>query len=211
MAKGPKIKTEEELSGQIPGWDRIEELIKEDNVYSLILALIEADKLLFKYLKDKGFPGSCIEEKIAFAGEQFSNLPKLTYARQLRKNIVEKFGFNTTTLDLKEALASYRQALIDLDVGGGTLGLFDRIYLYLQYTFPKKLKLWRRWIGGIILFFIIVWFASNTYPGQILTKVMVDLVNLIFSWVLAIILLVLGVIIVVGATIFYFEKRKRQQ
>lgn len=210
MKKEIRIKTEEELQQPILGWQRIEELIKEKSVASYVLALIEAEKLLNQALSKKGFPGKTLEEKISYASEKFSNLPKLNYARDLRKNVVEKINFNTNTLDLEEAIRAYRQAIIDLDLEAKPLSFIERLFLTLEYNFPSKLKIWRKWFLAVLGFFAAIWFLANTSVGQAIAQFFVNLTNLIFSWALAIILLVVGVIIVIVGTIFYFEKKRRK-
>jgi len=210
MVSKPKIKTEEEITEPILGWRRVEEYLAEGGVSGLIAALIEADKLLDYHLSEKGYPGENLEEKIHLAGVKFSHLSGLLEARKIRNEILEKVHHKITTLDLEEALAFYKQALLDLALDEEyKIPFFERLFIYLQYWWPKKKKTLKRSFLLLITSVAVIWLLANTSFGQGLVDLVIGLVNLIFSWVFAVLLLVLGVIAVIGLTIFYFEKKKR--
>ncbi len=202
------IEEDEEVTG---GWGKVQKYIDEKNINSLLLAVIEADKLLAKTLKDKGYPGKIIEEKIGAAKENFTNVNFLLGARDIRDKIISKIDYNLSSLDLEEAINSYRQAIIDLGEESEKLSISERILLLFNYHFPSKKEAIKKIVVYIVLFFAIVWFLSHTSPGQGIVDIVVGITDKIFSWVLAIILLVVGIIITTIVSLLYFEKRRKER
>lgn len=211
MPKEPKVKTEEEIEYPTLGWKKVEDYLSQKTPSSLILALLEAGKLLDYHLSHKGYPGKNLEEKIAFGRERFSNLQKLVEALRIKNEIISKINYKLTTLDLEEGISAFKQAIIDLEQSPKKLTLFDQAYLYFTYFFPQKLKSSRRLIIYIFLFFLAVWFFANTSLGRTISGAVVFLANWIFSWVFAIFLLILAAITIIVISILYFEKRRRQK
>ncbi len=207
-AKGKEKLT---FENPIEKWSRVERYLSEKTSSGLFMALIEAEKLLNLALSEKKFPGKDLETKISFAKERFSDIKALHKARKIKQDILEKIDFNLTSLDIEEALASYKQAIIDITQDPKKLGLTDRLILYTDYYFPYKLGSFKRFFLYFFLFFLSVWFLAHSSWGSALVKFFVFLADIIFSWALAVILVVLGLIITIIGSILYFEKRKRMK
>ncbi len=202
------IEEDEEVT---TGWSKVQKYLEEKNINSFLLAVLEADKLLAKALKDKGYPGKTTQEKIGAAKEKFTNINFLLGARDIRDKIINKIDYNLSSLDLEDAISAYRQAIIDLGEESEKLPISERLLLLFHYYYPSKKQALKKIIIYIVLFFTIVWFLSHTSLGQNIVNIVVGVTNIIFSWVLAIVLLVVGVIITVIASLLYFEKRRKER
>jgi hypothetical protein len=209
-SKKPKVTIEEDEE-VTSGWSKVQRYLNKKDINSLLLAVIEADKLLAEVLKDKGYPGKSTEEKIGAAKEKFTNINFLLGARDIRDKIINKIDYNLTSLDLEDAISAYRQAMIDLGEESEKLPISERIILYFDYYFPSKKQALKKVLIYIVLFFTLVWFLAHTSSGQSIVKAVVGITNIIFSWVLAVILLIVGVIITAIVSLLYFEKRRRER
>lgn len=211
MRKKVKIKTEEEIVYPILEWKRVENFLLEKTLSGFISGLIDAHKILDFYLKKKGYPGKNIEERINLAKEEFSNWGKLMWAKQIHDNLVSNPKFNTTSLDLEDAILAYKQAIIDITQGEKKkLKLEERILVFARYYFPSRLLHIKKIILYIIFFFLGVLFLADTALGNLIVSMVVDFTHLLFSYLLAIILFVIGLVILTIGTIFYLEKKRKE-
>lgn len=96
-------------------WLHIENSLVKDNKSSYSAAVIEADKLLDKALSEMGVPGKTMGERLKKAGSQFSQLNSVWYAHKLRNQIAHEHGFKLEYTQARHALASFKQALKDLE------------------------------------------------------------------------------------------------
>jgi len=205
------VEEEEKEATIIPGWEQVEKYLEEKTVSGLIVALIEADKLLAAVLKKQGYPGKSIEERIKRARDKFNNLNGLLEGRRLLKRILKSQGGNITSLDIEDAVLAYKQSLLDLQSKEkSSLGFFERFIILLDYYLPAKWKLAKKFFLYLLLSLIIIWFLANTNLGNLIVWGVVQAVNIIFSWILAIILLCIAIIIIIIASLIYFERRKRR-
>jgi len=205
--------TEEEKDKpeKIEHWDKVEHYLREGSLSSLVLAVIEAEKIFKQTLKDSGFPGKTTEEKISQAGGKISNITKLNFARNLRRDILEKINPAVTSLDLEAAVLAYKQAVIDLKEGSSKISFSDKVIFYVDYYFPNKLKSLKKTGIYFVIFLAVVWLFANTAIGQGIINIIVGFANFIFSWIFAVLLLVLALAIVVILSLVYFERRKKQK
>ncbi|MBR0480692.1 hypothetical protein IJJ46_02630, partial [Candidatus Saccharibacteria bacterium] len=78
-------------------------------------AIIVADKLLDKALLEMGAPGKTMGERLKKAGGYFSQENSIWHAHKIRNQIAHEHGFRVDYLQAKRALASFKQALKDLE------------------------------------------------------------------------------------------------
>lgn len=93
----------------------IENSLIKDNPATYQTAIIEADKLLDKALLEMGVPGKTMGERLKKSGNYFSQLNSVWHAHKIRNQIAHEHGFKVDYLQAKRALASFRQALKDLE------------------------------------------------------------------------------------------------
>lgn len=202
----------EEDRETIPGWKKVEKYLTDKSLAGLIVALIEADKLLGSSLEKQGYPGKTTDDRIKNAKERFSNLNGLLEARQTRNDFLKNKEMNITSLDVEDGIASYQQTLLDLQNGGKSrLGIFERFIILMDYYLPSKWKIIRKILLYLVIFFVLVLFLADTSLGRFVVSLIVSLTHVIFSWVLAVIFLILAILIVIIASLIYFERRKRKR
>lgn len=82
----------------------------------MMLAVVDADKLLEDVLKKLRFKGKTMGEKLVAAQKQFTNNDSLWYAHKLKNRLVHEPQIRLKKDEAKKALAGFRQALRDLGV-----------------------------------------------------------------------------------------------
>ncbi len=96
-------------------WLKIENSLVKDNKSSYQTAIIEADKLLDKALNEMALPGRTMGERMKRASQYFTSVNSVWYAHKLRNQIAHEHGFKIEYNQAKHALASFKQALKDLE------------------------------------------------------------------------------------------------
>jgi len=205
------IEEENEEPIKVKDWEKVEKYLEEKTTTGLIVGLLEADKLLRYRLKKKGFPGKNTDEKIKSAKEKFNNLNGLLEARRLKKKILNYEEANINTLDIEEGINAYKQALLDLEnESKSRLAFIEKWIIILDYYLPSKWRAIRKVTLILFSFLFLIWFLANTKIGKLITLYTVNFVNILFTWVLAIIILILGILVVIIISLIYFERRKRK-
>lgn len=96
-------------------WLKIENSLVRDNKSSYTTSVIEADKLLDKALLEMAMPGRTMGDRMKRAGQYFSSVNSVWHAHKLRNQIAHEHGFTIDYNQAKRALASFKQALKDLE------------------------------------------------------------------------------------------------
>jgi hypothetical protein len=79
------------------------------------LAVIDADRLADKLLKDAGYEGEgALERMKRLPGERVATAAGLMHAHRFRNRLVHEVGFSPDERDLKGALAQYRAFLSEV-------------------------------------------------------------------------------------------------
>ena len=94
-------------------WLSIQQSVTKDSG-SWQLAVLKADKLLDRALKDSGYKGSTMGERMVSAGRTFSKRDRVWAAHKLRNRIAHEDDIRITENLTKQALASFKHALKDL-------------------------------------------------------------------------------------------------
>ncbi|MDB5165893.1 MAG: hypothetical protein JWM00_783 [Candidatus Saccharibacteria bacterium] len=95
-------------------WLAIEQSLKPDQEASYHLALLNADKLLDHALKERGFSGNTMGERMKSAQKAWSNANNVWTAHKLRNQIAHEAEVRITLDTTRRALAAFRQALKDV-------------------------------------------------------------------------------------------------
>ncbi len=80
----------------------------------MILAIIDADKLLDEALKRRRFKGKTMGERLVSAQRSLTDNDATWHAHKLRNRLVHEQDVKVKSADAKQALAGLRQALKDL-------------------------------------------------------------------------------------------------
>jgi hypothetical protein len=84
---------------------------------SMRLAIIEADAMVDRALKDFGMPGEHLADRLAnFRSDDMKTLDKLWDAHRVRNDIVHRPGAGITVAEGKKALSHYEAFLKELEV-----------------------------------------------------------------------------------------------
>jgi len=94
-------------------WNTIK-LTSESGPSGLKNSVNEADKLLDFAMKQLGFPGETMGERLKVADRNFSNRNKVWEAHKLRNSMAHDIDFDLVPSMAKEALKSFERALKDL-------------------------------------------------------------------------------------------------
>ena len=78
------------------------------------LAVLNADKLLDRALKERSYKGNTMGERMVAAGRVFSKRDYVWAAHKLRNRLAHEEGISPTLNVTKQALASFKHALKDL-------------------------------------------------------------------------------------------------
>ena len=80
----------------------------------MVLAIIDADKLLDEALKKRGYKGKTMGERLVSAQRAISNNDTVWYAHKLRNRLVHEPEVRLRKNEAKNALAGFKQCLKDL-------------------------------------------------------------------------------------------------
>lgn len=94
-------------------WQHIQASITSDNKTQQF-AIIQADKLLDKALKESGYAGNTMAERMTSASRVFSQREAVWTAHKLRNRIAHESSARVNERWVKKALMSYKKALSDV-------------------------------------------------------------------------------------------------
>lgn len=92
----------------------IENRLKQDNLESYQVTVINCDKLLDKALIEMGVPGKTMGDRLKRAGGRFTNVNAVWRAHKLRNAIAHEADLEITYKQAFNATKIYKQALKDL-------------------------------------------------------------------------------------------------
>jgi hypothetical protein len=95
-------------------WLAIEQSIQEGQEATYHLALMNADKLLDQALKERGFSGNTMGERMKSAQKAWSNANQVWTAHKLRNQIAHEYEVRVSYDMTKRTLAAFKQALKDV-------------------------------------------------------------------------------------------------
>lgn len=92
----------------------LELLARVKTIDGMVLAVIDADKLLDEALKRRNFKGKTMGERLVAAQRVLSDNDSVWYAHKLRNRLVHEPDTKLKKRDAQSALAGFRQGLKDL-------------------------------------------------------------------------------------------------
>lgn len=95
-------------------WLAIEQSLTRDQPASSHMAILNADKLVDQALKERGFGGQTMGERMKTAKSIWSNRNAIWEAHKLRNQVAHEPDANISYESARTALAGFKQALKDL-------------------------------------------------------------------------------------------------
>ena len=95
-------------------WLAIENSLDKESAPSWQLAILNADKLVDKALRDSRYKGETMGERMKAAGKVWSNANHIWGAHKIRNHIAHESDVKINYDIARRALAAYKQALKDL-------------------------------------------------------------------------------------------------
>jgi predicted RNase H-related nuclease YkuK (DUF458 family) len=95
-------------------WLKIENSLKKGETGTFELAMINADKLLDKAMRELGIAGITMAERIKTAAPRFSNVKRIWAAHNLRNKIAHESDYNLKIVHARAALAAFKRGLREL-------------------------------------------------------------------------------------------------
>ena len=95
-------------------WMKIEHNLKKTEASSYTVAVFDADKLLDQALKERGFAGSTMGERMKNARTAFSSNNDVWTAHKLRNRIAHESGFQVSYVQVTQSLRQFKQGLKDM-------------------------------------------------------------------------------------------------
>lgn len=92
-------------------WKEVEMLAKQGSSAGRKLAIIEADKLVDTALRQVGFPGETMAERMKVAEYRFSTIRQMWLAHKWRNQLVHEAHFSLSERQANEALRAYHAVL----------------------------------------------------------------------------------------------------
>lgn len=92
----------------------IEQQLKKEDISSYQLSVLNADKLVDHALRELGFKGDTMGERLKSAVDKFSDRNGIWIAHKLRNTIAHETDVRVTYEEARYALISFRKALKDL-------------------------------------------------------------------------------------------------
>jgi len=91
-----------------------ENQLRRDDQASYSLSVLNADKLVDQALRERGFPGDTMGEKLKNSPKKFGDINGLWNAHKLRNRIAHETNVVVGYDEARYALASFKKALKDL-------------------------------------------------------------------------------------------------
>lgn len=95
-------------------WLAIEQSISKDSEASCHIAILNADKLVDQALREKGFKGQTMGERLKSAKDSLPHRDNIWQAHKLRNQIAHEPDFKVNHDTTRRALAQFKQTLKDL-------------------------------------------------------------------------------------------------
>lgn len=95
-------------------WLGIEQQLKRNDDSSFYLTILNADKLLDQALRERGFKGETMGERMKSAKGLWTNANQVWSAHKIRNRIAHETNVRVSFDETRRALAAFKQGLKDL-------------------------------------------------------------------------------------------------
>lgn len=192
-------------------WRPIEKALEEQSQNGYKIAVIETHKVFQILLEEKKFPGKTFEERFKKAKKIFSSPEKTEYAINMYKKILNEQHFEISSEDVKEIIATYYQAMIDIkeEAPRKSLGILTKIRLLapVKKRNTKKVIIWV--VVIIFAFFFIVFLLDRTHIGNTAARIIADIATFVYTKLIIAIGILGAFAALLFASLHHIKKRKR--
>lgn len=191
-------------------WRPVQNALKSKSNYSLQIAIIKADNIFLRLLKDKHIKAEDSEKAFAQIRGFLSAPEQLKAVVKLYQNIVRGQEVSLDYGQTKKYITAYYQALLDVkDENSLKFTVVNKGVKEFARILKLLVKKIQYFVIGFFGFLILVVFLSETKPGQALVQGVVNLAKLLlFSFLPALFIAVAVIILVVGSIVYYTKRNK---
>ncbi len=198
------------MSQKSYNWNTIQDHLAENSQAGMLMAILEADKILISVIRDLGYPSKNNKQRLCLAQKLFSDFNRVKEAHNLASTIKKEVDFSLSPKLTEEILAVYYQALLDIKEHKKPRFVFWQKGLFYLEKKALQAKKLLKWLGlYIFIFFLIVLILDKTKFGNKIVAVILKITDFIFSWFLIIVLLIFGIAAITFSSIWYFKSRRK--
>jgi hypothetical protein len=95
-------------------WLKIGNLLDNSNLMTYQMAILSADKLLDRALKDLGVAGDSMGDRLKVSKSRFSDIDQVWAAHKMRNRIAHETDVKINIIVAKKTMLIYKKALKDL-------------------------------------------------------------------------------------------------
>ncbi len=176
-------------------WMEVERALTEHTASGYKMACIEAEKVFYYKLRERGYPVGNIKQIMMLFGWKLSNKDALSKALAKTDEIKNTFEYTLSSFEAEDIVVAYKDAVNDFSHAKALswqrkLTIFWDNYISFRSSFAKVL------FSGLFGFFLLVKFLSATQIGKDIAGLFVGMADFIFSWFILLIGLglVLGIV-----------------
>lgn len=188
-------------------WAEVERAISEHTASGYKMACIEAQKVFYYLLKQKGYPTKNIKQVIAIFGWKLTDKKALVNALEKTELVKNSFDYTLSSFEAEDIVASYARAIKDFSHAKSLswqrkVGLFWDNYLSFKSSFAKKMFV------SVVLFFVAVKLLSSTAFGQAVVDLLIKVSDFFFSWFLIVVVAAGVLVLVIFGVMTLLDKNK---
>jgi ABC-type anion transport system duplicated permease subunit len=95
-------------------WLKIDNSLDNSNPMTYQMAILNADKLLDRALKDIGVPGGTMGDRLKISSSRFSDINQVWTVHKLRNRIAHETDIKINLIVAKKAMYTYKKSLKEL-------------------------------------------------------------------------------------------------
>jgi uncharacterized membrane protein YdfJ with MMPL/SSD domain len=95
-------------------WERIVGSVESGNSSSLQMAIMDADKLLDKALRQIGTPGVTMGDRLKVSSGKFSKIDDVWFAHKVRNQVAHEADFKLNVMTARRVMAIFKRSLREL-------------------------------------------------------------------------------------------------
>jgi len=188
-------------------WGEVERALKEHTASGYKMACIEAQKVFYYLLRQKGYPTKNMKQVLAIFGWKLSDKKALQEALEKTELVKNSFDYTLSSFEAEDIVASYAKAIKDFSHAKALswqrkVGLIWDNYISIKSSFAKKALI------GTILFMVIVKLLSSTSFVQTVVDAVVAISDFFFSWFIVVVVAAGVIVFVIFGVITLLDKNK---
>lgn len=187
-------------------WLESERALSEHTASGYKMACIEAEKVFYYKLREKGYPTSNIKLILSLFGWKLSNKDALVKALEKTGQIKTIFEYTLSSFEAEDIVSTFKDAVDDFS-NARALSWQRKITIFWDNLISYRSSFMKKFLLILFLTFLTVKFLSSTIIGRQFVRLIVLISNFIFSWLLLLVGLGIVVAIVIFAVISRFEKK----